>query len=304
MRWYLREHRPMPWRTTPGKLAHPYKTLVSEMMLQQTRVAVVKLYYRRWIKRFPTIRSLARAKENDVLALWQGLGYYRRARLLHKAAKVIVDEYRGRVPRDVQSLRNLPGVGAYTAGAIASMSFGEPAPVVDGNVRRVLARWMGKRGDVDESSVWDVMREMVKVRKEAKYGPGDVNQAVMELGATVCLPRNPKCTVCPLRSICAAYESGCPQDFGYATPKPIPTDVIHRVVAISDSRRRWIFEQREDQGMWSRMWQAPTLEQCHGSITRWIQSQFGISISKPKKIGSFKHLTTHRRIHVELSCCR
>jgi len=192
--WYRRERRDLPWRRTMD----PYAIWVSEIMLQQTRVAVVVPYYERFLKRFPDAERLARARLDTVLALWSGLGYYRRARMLHEAAKRL---WREGFPRDAAGWRSLPGVGAYTAAAIASIAFGEEAAVVDGNVERVLCRLFARRS----RGVW--VRQAAQAFIEGARGPGDHNQAVMELGALVCTPRAPQCPRCPLQSICAGSAS-------------------------------------------------------------------------------------------------
>jgi A/G-specific adenine glycosylase len=192
--WYERNHRDLPWRGT----RNPYAIWVSEIMLQQTRVAVVVDRYRAFMERFPTVFALAVAPEQDVLALWSGLGYYRRARMLHKAAKVVASTAHGLMPNTAVQLRALPGIGAYTAAAIASIAYDEPVAVVDGNVERVLCRlsgWNANNGHARKV-------EALAARLVHQTRPGDFNQAMMELGALVCLPRNPQCLVCPLADQC------------------------------------------------------------------------------------------------------
>jgi A/G-specific adenine glycosylase len=196
--WYVRNRRDLPWRRN----SDPYAIWVSEIMLQQTRVAVVVERYQAFLKRFPTLLSLALATEEEVLALWSGLGYYRRARMLHKAAQFVVGQLHGNLPRSAAALRTLPGIGAYTAAAIASIAFGEPVAVVDGNVERVLCRLEGwDAGDASQAA----LRQRIEALAAQLVDPsrsGDFNQAMMELGATVCLPRNPQCLVCPWAEAC------------------------------------------------------------------------------------------------------
>lgn len=189
--WYAQHKRKLPWR---GE-SDPYKILVSEIMLQQTRVAVVEDRYKKFIAQFPTVEKLARAQEQTVLAAWSGLGYYRRARNLHAAAKEVTKN--GGFPRNAEALRELPGIGRYTANAVASIAFGEPVAVVDGNVKRVLQRFTGR--DLNEAQNWQVATELL-----AAESAGDFNQAMMELGAVVCVPGNPLCTVCPVLELCAS----------------------------------------------------------------------------------------------------
>jgi A/G-specific adenine glycosylase len=197
--WYDENKRNLPWRA--GQ--HPYAIWVSEIMLQQTRVAVVVDRYRAFMKRFPTLTALAQAPEQDVLALWSGLGYYRRARMLHKAAQFVTENLSGALPANSAELRKLPGIGAYTAAAIASIAYGEPIAVVDGNVERVLCRLAGW-GEGGRTSATALRKkiESCAARLVDPDRPGDFNQAVMELGATVCLPRNPQCLVCPISAHC------------------------------------------------------------------------------------------------------
>jgi A/G-specific adenine glycosylase len=191
LRWYERHRRALPWRQSPPRA---YRVWVSEIMLQQTRVAAAMEHYRRFLRRFPTVRALAGARVEDVLAAWSGLGYYRRARMLHQAAREVVSARRGRLPRTAQEWRELPGVGRYTAAAIASICHQEPVAVVDGNVERVLTRLLGHAA----RDPWAAAQELLSSSR-----PGDSNQALMELGALVCTPRSPDCKRCPLRRWCA-----------------------------------------------------------------------------------------------------
>lgn len=217
LRWYSRMRRDLPWRRTRD----PYAIWVSEVMLQQTRVETVIPYYERFLRRFPNVRALARAHESDVLASWSGLGYYGRARHLRAAARWVVREHAGRLPEDAASLRALPGIGEYTAAAIASVAFGRAAAAVDGNVIRVLSRIDGLRGKRNSEN----LRRSVLGRAEALARgprPGDWTQALMELGATVCLPRDPLCDRCPASRSCAARRSGTPDRFPEAAPSTKP----------------------------------------------------------------------------------
>ena len=199
--WFERHGRRLPWRET----SDPYAILVSELMLQQTQVATVLGYYQRWFERFPTLRDLANADESEVLHAWQGLGYYNRARNLHKCAKIIVAERNEKFPSAVDELVKLPGIGRYTAGAVASFAFNLPAPIVDANIERALSRLLNLQEPVDQPRgsrvIWDFASQYVQ-------GPNPrlLNSALMELGATICLPRKPLCVICPVRSFCAATD--------------------------------------------------------------------------------------------------
>jgi A/G-specific adenine glycosylase len=192
LRWYDRNRRDLPWRRTRD----PYAIWLSEIMLQQTRVAAVLEHYRIFLEKFPDIRALAAAPEDSVLAAWSGLGYYRRARMLHRCAQEVVTREKGLFPETAAALRELPGIGRYTAAAIASIAFGEPAAVVDGNVERVLQRVDGR--NLTLAQIWERAQEFVPTSR-----PGDFNQAMMELGATVCQPREPRCAMCPVAELCA-----------------------------------------------------------------------------------------------------
>jgi A/G-specific adenine glycosylase len=229
-RWYRAHRRDLPWRRTRD----PYAVWVSEVMLQQTTVEVVIPRWRRFLARFPTVEALARARESAVLAEWSGLGYYARARNLHRAARAIAA--RAAFPRTLDGLRELPGIGPYTAAALASIAFGVPAAVVDGNVVRVLCRLRGLRLDPKAP------RTLARLRREAQAlvpvrNPGDHNQAVMELGALVCTPQAPRCGACPLRTLCKAAASGEPEGFP-RRPRPAKLRSIHLVAGIVERRKR------------------------------------------------------------------
>jgi A/G-specific adenine glycosylase len=191
LQWFDGHKRDLPWRENPN----PYHTWISEIMLQQTRVTAVLEYYKRFIRRFPTAQKLAAARQSSVLAAWSGLGYYRRARMLHAAAKEIAYQWSGRLPATAAELQKLPGIGRYTAAAIASIAFDEPVAVVDGNVERLLQRLSGER--LQGSELWQVAQRLLSRKR-----PGDFNQAMMELGATLCLPRAPNCCLCPISEMC------------------------------------------------------------------------------------------------------
>jgi A/G-specific adenine glycosylase len=197
--WFVQAGRKLPWRETDD----PYRILVSELMLQQTQVATVKGYYARWLEQFPTMQELARAEERDVLRAWEGLGYYNRARNLHRCAKVIVSERNGQLPSTAEELLRLPGIGRYTAGAVRSFAFNLPAPIVDGNVARVLSRVLNLELPIDEARGKAVIWEAAEAYALSD-NPRQMNSALMELGALICVPRKPLCVICPVRSFCRA----------------------------------------------------------------------------------------------------
>jgi A/G-specific adenine glycosylase len=229
-RWYRRERRDLPWRRTRD----PYAIWISEVMLQQTTVEVVAKRWKRFLKRFATVEELARAPERAVLAEWSGLGYYARARNLHRAARAIAA--RGAFPRTLEGLRDLPGVGAYTAAAVASIAFGVPAAVVDGNVVRVLCRLRGLRLDAKSPATLAKLRALAQTLVPARNA-GDHNQALMELGALVCTPRSPRCGACPLRRACRAAASGKPEGFPLR-PRAVKPRSIHLVAGIVERGKK------------------------------------------------------------------
>jgi A/G-specific adenine glycosylase len=302
--WYRRKRRAMPWRVDPGRLADPYGVFVSETMLQQTQVSTVIGYFDRFLDAMPNVNALAAASEQQVLRLWQGLGYYRRARLLHLASQQIVREHAGKIPQTVPELLKLPGVGRYTAGAIASIAYGRPAPVVDGNVARVLCRLAGRRRAADDPRVeawlWELMGSLVKVR--GKWHAGDVNQAVMELGATVCTPTSPRCGDCPWQQMCRAKATGQAQILGRKSARRAPRSVVHTIVAI-ERGGRYLFEQRHGEGLWSGLWQLPTWERADESrmaLADRVRGRTGLDPGQILQRGQFIHQTTHRRIRFTL----
>jgi A/G-specific adenine glycosylase len=255
--WYDLNRRDLPWRRTND----PYAIWVSEIMLQQTRVATVIEKYRDFLRNFPSVESLAYAAEQDVLAQWSGLGYYRRARMLHKAAKAVVQEHNGRMPATALELRSLPGIGAYTSAAIASIAFGEAVAVVDGNVERVVQRVEGWGSDSAQGRAeLDRKTEAAAQAWLDPARPGDFNQSMMELGATVCLPRNPMCLVCPLRQLCRTRGE-------HPTPprgKMKSQDVGYALVIRSRGRyREVLLEQRAaTQTVMPGMWELPMLREA------------------------------------------
>ncbi len=263
--WYEANKRTLPWRGA----GDPYGVWVSEIMLQQTRVATVIDYFERWMVRFPTVEALANATLDDVLEAWAGLGYYRRARGLHAGARMVVNDFAGVIPDSIRELRKLPGVGAYTAGAIASIAFGKPEPLVDGNVARVLSRLWALSTDAKSSqgarALW-VLAENVLERTR----PAAFNQALMELGALVCTPQNPKCEECPLTSCCDGFMSGNPTAYPPA-PVRIAQKAIGTRTAIvftgdAPEDRRYLIVQRPADGLLAGLWEFPTLINSSKSV--------------------------------------
>jgi len=247
--WYGQHARDLPWRKTRD----PYRVWLSEIMLQQTRVAAVTAHYHEFLRRFPTVEKLAAARESSVLAAWSGLGYYRRARRLHAAAKVIVREYRGEFPATSQALRELPGIGRYTAAAIASIAFGEPVAVVDGNVDRVLQRFTGRR--MVREKLWAAAGEYLDQSR-----PGDFNQAMMELGATVCTPRAPACLACPVIELCSTRG----ELVSRTKPARQQKREVHYALICGDGDSRdervFLVQRPRDASLMAGMWELPEIQ--------------------------------------------
>ena len=251
LEWYGKNARVLPWRGHPD----PYAVWVSEIMLQQTRVETVIPYYHKWMERFPTISSLAAAPQQGVLNLWEGLGYYSRARNLHRSAQILVAEFGGALPQDVESLRKLPGIGRYTAAAIASLAFGQDQAALDGNIRRVLSRVFDvtepARSTDGQRRLWELAEENLPAGRA-----GDYNQAVMDLGATLCMPKNPECNHCPLNDICQARVLGLQEERPVSAPK---TKIPHHTVTAAVIRRKGyvMIVQRPAEGLLGGMWEFP-----------------------------------------------
>jgi A/G-specific adenine glycosylase len=303
LRWFDRHRRTMPWRDDP----HSYKVWISEVMLQQTQVATVIPYFERFIARFPSVVDLAAADLQAVLEVWQGLGYYSRARNLHKAARIVMNQRGGELPCRASDWQTLPGIGPYAAGAIASISHNEVVPAVDGNVVRVFTRLLGIRKDSTKSAVRRDLTEAVAA-VIAPRRAGDFNQAVMELGALVCKPRNPNCAQCPLKRWCVAHAKGLTATIPVRpSRKPVPhIDVAACVIRRGD--RLLIARRRPDQ-MLGGLWEFPggkqepgeTLEQ---TAVREIAEEIGIEIRVVRKLGAIKHAFSHFKMTLHVFECR
>ena len=246
--------RLLPWRESDD----PYHVWVSEIMLQQTRVETATPYFVRWMKRFPSVAVLAEAEEQDVLKAWEGLGYYSRARNLHRSARIVTESLHGVIPTDADGLRELPGIGEYSAGAIASIAFGQATPAVDGNARRVISRLF----DLAEPSASELRKRATTILDADR--PGDWNQAVMELGATVCLPRAPRCGVCPISSHCLARVEGTQGDRPMPKRRNRVRDASFAVLVIRRDDGELLFTRRRSEGLLGGLWEFPTLELARG----------------------------------------
>jgi A/G-specific adenine glycosylase len=303
LRWFHRHRRDLPWRRRDDA----YGVWVSEIMLQQTQVATVVPYYERFMERFPDVESLARASEDEVLSLWSGLGYYRRARALHAGANEVVARHSGRVPDDPSVLRELPGIGRYTAGAIASIAFDRPEPILDGNVRRVLARILAVDGEklgrgAMESRLWEVAEILVKGAR-----PGDLNQALMELGALVCTPRRPICEACPVADHCRSRANGNPEAYP-ATEVRKPMVRVRVVVALVSRGPRVLLERPEAAGPFRGRWDLPAIEigaaGCgRDALRRGIAARHGLEIRPAERTAVASHGIMHRQLRLEVHPC-
>jgi A/G-specific adenine glycosylase len=301
--WFEAHLRDLPWRSNPT----PYAVWVAEIMAQQTRLETILPYFQRWMASFPTIEDLAAGSQQDVLNLWEGLGYYSRARNLHKAAQIVTREHGGKLPGDVQALRALPGIGRYTAGAIASIAFGLDEPAVDGNVKRVLARIFMVEDLVDstmgEKRIWALASEHLPPGQA-----GDYNQALMDLGATICLPGSPDCAQCPIQEDCQAYAAGQQAEYPRRKPK---TKIPHHSVAAAVIRegRRVLITQRAQDDMFGGMWEFPGGKQEGGEslkscLKREIKEELGVKIKVSEEIGVFNTTYTHFRVTLHAFECQ
>ncbi|MFC1996056.1 A/G-specific adenine glycosylase [Chloroflexota bacterium] len=300
--WYATDARELPWRGNPD----PYAVWVSEIMLQQTRVETVIPYYKRWMMRFPSVFELSSASQQEVLSLWEGLGYYARARNLHQAASVIVAEYAGELPQEAQDLQTLPGIGRYTAAAIASIAFGKDEAALDGNIRRVLARVFDvtkpARSTQGERQLWQLSEENLPSGCAGEY-----NQAMMDLGATICTPSCPNCGDCPVQEVCQARKLGVQEDRPVKKARPA---IPHYTVAAAVIRRNGqvFIAQRPDKGLLGGMWEFPggkteedeSLDVC---LKREICEELGVDIEVGAPFGVYQHAFTHFRITLHAFEC-
>ena len=292
--WYDKGRRILPWRED----ATPYHVWISEIMLQQTRVEAVKPYYDRFMKALPDIRHLADADEEELLKLWEGLGYYNRVRNLKKTAKIIMEEYGGMMPEEFEKLIKLPGIGSYTAGAVSSIAYGQKAPAVDGNVLRVLARLSGDGRDILRQSVRrDIEQELyLSMPKER---PGDFNQALMELGAMVCIPAGaPHCGGCPWEKLCTAHIQHRELDFPYKTPKK-PRKIEEKTVLVIRDASRAALNKRPKSGLLAGMYEFPSLEGhlSERQVLDFLKEE-GLSVLRIEPLSPSKHIFTHKEWHM------
>ena len=304
--WFSKNARDMPWRHD----ATPYRVWISEVMLQQTQVATVIPYYERFMKSFPTVSELAAADEQKLLKHWEGLGYYRRARSLHTAAKIIVAQYDGVFPLDFDQVLALPGIGRYTAGAILSISSGQKQPILEGNTQRVFSRWISLRGTPTETPntrlLWQVAKAMLP-RKD----PGTFNQAAMELGALICTPKRPACRQCPISGVCQAYQSGLEEEIPGKVTRVAYEDRTEFAIVMGQSAsgrgrtrkttdRRYLIRPLPEGGRWAGLWDFPrTTDSSPPSLkdaAKQLSAELGVNIKPGIRLTTIRHAVTKFRI--------
>lgn len=302
LQWFADEARDLPWRRTKD----PYRVYLSEIMLQQTRVDQGLPYYERFLQRFPTLKSLAKAQEEEVLKAWEGLGYYTRARNMHRTAKIIIEEYDGCFPESPELLQLLPGIGKYTAGAIASIAFNKPVPVLDGNVKRVLARLDALDASIDipatESLLWKRIASLVPAK-----APGDFNQAMMELGARICTPRTPLCDLCPVQRHCDAVSQNKQSILPVRTPKKaVPHHEV--VVAAIEKDGKYLIGKRPSEGFLGGLWEFPggkidKGENAAEALVRECREELNIEVQVGGLVAVAKHAYTHFKVTLNVYKC-
>jgi len=293
--WYDRNKRDLPWRRTQD----PYAIFVSEMMLQQTQVKTVIPYFTRFLEELPNWKALARAKEEKVLKLWEGLGYYRRARNLQAAARMVVGEFKGHLPDDPENIRRLPGVGAYSAGALLSIAHQKPYPLVDGNVIRVLSRIFLLEGDLKKGQahqgLWELAGKLVPPKR-----PGDFNQALMELGATVCLPDNPQCLLCPMFPLCGAATQGLQGSYP-ETSAPAATVEVPMAALLIGAKDKVLVRKRSEKEKWLKgLWEFPSAEgKTFEDALKELEKTLKAKASR-RGTKEVRHQITKHKIHLKL----
>ncbi len=301
--WYRNHRRPLPWRET----THPYPVWISEVMLQQTTVNTVLPFYRRFMERFPDLRDLARSDLHDVLMIWEGLGYYARARNLHRAARIVRDHHGGVVPADLTALRHLPGVGDYIAAAVMSIAFGQPYAVVDGNVKRVLARLLLIEAPVNQPAAHKTFTAAASRLLDVSQ-PGIFNQAMMELGALICTPRRPACSDCPVKVHCLADRDGRVGDFPKRLQRP-PTPLHHVAVGVVFKADQVLITRRRLDGLLGGLWEFPggrvkDGETPQSACVREIREEVNLRVAIDSRVARIRHAYTHFKIVMDVYRCR
>jgi len=298
--WYAKNKRDLPWRSTRD----PYKIWISEIMLQQTTVNTVIAYYEKWFKSFPTVHDLAKAPIQTVLKQWQGLGYYNRAKNLHKAAVVLINEHKGIIPKDPEIIRSLPGFGPYTTGSVLSIAYDVPLTIIDANVRRVVMRLLALPGVADTKQDLKVNEFLLKVLPVKSVG--DFNQALMELGALVCRSKEPLCILCPVSKYCKAYKIG-KQEIIPETKKKVLKD-IQAVIAIIKKGNKYFIQKRPSKGLLADLWEFPGGKVKEGelnknALARELKEELGAQLKSSQHLFDVKHFYTQFRVNLSVFLC-
>lgn len=302
--WYQVNKRDLPWRNTND----PYKIWISEIMLQQTRVDQVKPYYEKFMKLFPTIHDLALADQQTVLKAWEGLGYYSRARNMHRAAQSVVQDFRGNIPDNWNDITSLKGIGPYTAAAILSIAYKQPYAVVDGNVIRVISRYFGIRDDVRSTKVKNNIQELANTLIDIEH-PGEFNQSLMEIGATVCTPANPRCSECPLSGGCTTFRTAEFEIIPYKSPAPKRPHYHIGVGIIQNKKDEVLIALRPDDAMLGGLWEFPGGKQeededIRETVRRELHEELGVDVEVMESLMSLKHAYSHFTITLHAYFCR
>ena len=300
LRWFKKNGRDLPWRKTRD----PYAIWISEIMLQQTQVETVIPYYKKFLKSFPTIHHLAKSDLSKVLKVWEGLGYYSRARNLHQASKIIANHSNGKIPDKLKDLLNLPGIGRYTAGAILSIAYNKKAPILDGNVKRVLSRLFVVSGNPKktEEFLWPLSESLIP-----KGSPGAFNQALMDLGSMTCTPKNPNCLSCPLKNLCQGYLSGKPESYPLrSVKKKVPH--IEAIAAVIQNHGKVLLRQRPPKGLLGGLWEFPNWpidgkKDLKEYLRLKVKSDFGLKVKCKENLGPFKQTYSHFKLTLHVFKC-
>lgn len=296
--WYHENKRMLPWRET----SDPYRIWVSEIMLQQTKVDTVIPYFKRFMEKYPTVYSLAEAPEEEVLKEWEGLGYYSRARNLHTAVREVVEKYEGTIPDEKKELGSLKGVGPYTQGAILSIAFNQPEPAVDGNVMRVFSRLLLINDDIarprTKKHFETIVREVI-----SKEDPSSFNQAIMDLGATICTPKSPACLVCPVLEHCCAFEVGAQAELPVKSKAKKQKTIFYAALKVKNADGNYLIEKRPETGLLANMYQFPMVplsEVALMDIPEWFKEEYGVDVKLGKRDGDLKHVFSHLIWDIEI----
>lgn len=288
LQWYEENKRQLPWRES----SDPYFIWISEIMLQQTKVDTVINYFNRFTQQFPKIEDLADADEQTVLKMWEGLGYYSRARNIHHTAREVVATYESKLPDNPKQLGALKGIGPYTQGAILSIAFNQPEPAVDGNVMRVLSRVLHITDNISEGKTRKrfeaIVRELI-----CETDPSSFNQGLMELGALICTPRKPACLLCPVRPVCRGFEDGVAEDLPVKLKAKKQKEIAYDVLIIRDEKGRIAIEKRPEKGLLANMWQFPMVERPRVQMNDQVENEYGLQINLVKELGDLSHIFSH-----------